>query len=424
MNGEPSIYIITNSFPEKKIMFNTYEFEYVLSNYKNAKILSFSRYDNEKNSKILSFSRTKNYHNENIINVNLLNGIKELIIPKRKKKIATHFTMFKHIKSRKLMEFAKNLYSYLLALSILRDVEFCDKDIVFSYWLTRSTRIAYYLNKLCGVNYICQGHGSDIYIYPPKNIKEILDTSKSVITVADKNKNYICEKFDIEKEKIKVFRLGVSSDFYSQILENDMRRTEKHSSGKTRFITISRYESEKGIDLLLESINLLVKNKKFNNNVEAIIYGDGSKYNDYLEYIERNSLQQHVKLNKWIDRENLVLELLKADCYILPSRSEGLPVALMEACAASLPIIATNVGGVSEIAIDGYNAILCKGEDASSISEGMWNFLNLDKGKVIDFSSNSLEVFKSNYILEENLKGKYDYISSHFNKELLIESNY
>ncbi|MGR5992086.1 glycosyltransferase [Bacillus paranthracis] len=117
-------------------------------------------------------------------------------------------------------------------------------------------------------------------------------------------------------------------------------------------------------------------------------------------------------LNRWIDRKKLIVEMNRADCYVLPSRSEGLPVALMEACAASLPIIATDVGSVSEIAIDGYNSILCRDISAEAISEAVLLFMRLDQEKIEEFSRNSNKIFEKDYRLEGNIIEKYDYIKN------------
>lgn len=320
--------------------------------------------------------------------------------------------MFKYIKSRNFVEFGKNVHSYLLALSILRMVDVSPKDSFFSYWLTRSSSIVFYLNKLVGNSYLCQGHGSDIYIYPPENIQKILDGSKGIITVANKNKEFLCKKYNLNEEKVEVFRLGVSRNFYNDIVEDKRNLINSDKRRKRRFITIARYETVKGIDLLLSAIKKISEHDSMKNDVEFVIYGNGSRYTEYHDYIKKHNLQKYVLLNKWIDRKKLIIEMNRADCYVLPSRSEGLPVALMEACAASLPIIATDVGSVGEIAIDGYNSILCKDVSAESISKAILSFMELDQEKIEKFSRNSNEIFEKDYRLEGNIIEKYDYIKS------------
>jgi glycosyltransferase involved in cell wall biosynthesis len=394
--GECSkIFVITNSFPEKKPLFSTNEFEYALKNYENIFITSFSKH------------KKSNIETGRIIFLSLFEGFKEIIFPKRVKKMSLHLINIKHIVSFNIKEMLKNIQSYFLALSIIRTTEINKNDLVFSYWLSRSSRIAFYLHNLIGTDYICQGHGSDIYIYPPDNIETILNNALKVITVGEKNKLYICKKYNISEDKVVVFRQGVANSFIELLMKD---RKKIKNKDKKVFLTVGNYESVKGIDLLLEAIKGLVKESRLLDKIEFRIYGSGSKFNDYKKYIKENNLSGYVHLNGWINRENLAEELKNVDCYILPSRSEGLPNVLMEASAASLPIIATNVGSVSEIAINGENAILINDVDSDGIREAILEFLKFSDERLNLMARKSYEIFKMNYKLEENLKDKYDYI--------------
>ena len=63
--------------------------------------------------------------------------------------------------------------------------------------------------------------------------------------------------------------------------------------------------------------------------------------------------------------------LNQLDIFVLSSLSEGLPLAVLEAMAAGLPIVSTRAGGVDEAAIDGVNAYLANPGDASGLAEAM-----------------------------------------------------
>jgi glycosyltransferase involved in cell wall biosynthesis len=68
-----------------------------------------------------------------------------------------------------------------------------------------------------------------------------------------------------------------------------------------------------------------------------------------------------------------------ANVFVLPSHSEGSPMALLEAMATGLPVVATNVGGVAEIARADENAVLVPGRDSRALAEGIRRVL-LDPG--------------------------------------------
>jgi glycosyltransferase involved in cell wall biosynthesis len=70
----------------------------------------------------------------------------------------------------------------------------------------------------------------------------------------------------------------------------------------------------------------------------------------------------------WGLRNDIEKILIASDVYCQTSRSEGIPLSMMEACMAQIPIVATNVGGVCEVAEHNTNALLSSNEDYKSIA--------------------------------------------------------
>jgi glycosyltransferase involved in cell wall biosynthesis len=64
-----------------------------------------------------------------------------------------------------------------------------------------------------------------------------------------------------------------------------------------------------------------------------------------------------------------------ADVFCLPSRFEGLPLALLEALAAGLPVCATRIDGVADVVVDGSEAVLVAPDDHGELADGLRRLL-------------------------------------------------
>jgi glycosyltransferase involved in cell wall biosynthesis len=116
-----------------------------------------------------------------------------------------------------------------------------------------------------------------------------------------------------------------------------------------------------------------------------IIIGDG-ELRTGLEKLARD-LGVEDKLLFLGDRRDVAELLAGMDLFVLPSTQEGHSISLIEACASSLPIIATNVGGNPEIVKDGINGLLTESNNVRALADKMEELL-LDKEKRERFGQN------------------------------------
>ncbi len=108
-------------------------------------------------------------------------------------------------------------------------------------------------------------------------------------------------------------------------------------------------------------------------NVRFVIVGDGPMDNYIKHYIaERNLSENFLMLGSRKD----VAEILPAfDVFLLTSRSEGLPRAMLEALAVKIPVVATDVGGIAELINGLKNGFLCSHGDTNCLAKGVLTLL-------------------------------------------------
>ena len=131
-------------------------------------------------------------------------------------------------------------------------------------------------------------------------------------------------------------------------------------------LSIGRLTYQKGHEFLVQAMS-----KVFSRfpNARAGICGDGPLRPQLEQQIREAGLSSHVTLlGAWEDISPL---LASADIFVLPSRWEGLSRALMEAMAAGLPAIATQVDGIKDLITDGVNGLLVPSEDAKGLENSI-----------------------------------------------------
>lgn len=115
----------------------------------------------------------------------------------------------------------------------------------------------------------------------------------------------------------------------------------------------------KGGEVLLEALPLL---RERSPSARIVLAGPGEPPHD---------LAANGQWQGWLDEERKRSALTEADAFVLPSLSEGMPVALLEAMANGLAIVASRVGGVPELLSDDRDAVLVAAGDATALADAM-----------------------------------------------------
>jgi glycosyltransferase involved in cell wall biosynthesis len=174
--------------------------------------------------------------------------------------------------------------------------------------------------------------------------------------------------------------------------------------GEFVFGFVGRLSDEKGVDHLLQAAESLVAQER---SARFIIVGDGPRRDDLLEATGSRGLTGKVD---FVGFQSDTAPWYEAfDAFVLPSLSEGTPMALLEAMAHGLPSVATAVGGVPQVVENGASGLLVPSADQSKMCEAM-RCLMTNAQLRAKLSQGAVELVRSSYGVDawiENVRSVY-----------------
>lgn len=240
---------------------------------------------------------------------------------------------------------------------ILSELDPEENDIyVYSYWMTGMALTAIMLSQDKDLNVkttFSRCHRFDVYEYASHNKyicyrKYILAHIGKIFAISDDAKQYLIRRYNfLDQSKIEISRLGT----FDHGIKIQKRNNVFH------VFSCSWLRPVKRVDMIFYALDSLPV------PIEWTHYGDGQQMDTLQKLIEKknNSLLQvnmpgAKKNTEVIEKYNNS----QVDVFINVSKSEGVPVSIMEALSFGKPVIATDVGGTSEIVFDGINGYLLK----------------------------------------------------------------
>jgi glycosyltransferase involved in cell wall biosynthesis len=189
----------------------------------------------------------------------------------------------------------------------------------------------------------------------------------AVFAVSERVRRHLIEVDRIDPARVQTIYNGLNLDDW-----NTAPRLAK-ASGEFLVTTVGNIRRVKGHDVFIKAAAAVVQQfpKAFFS-----IAGDVLEPEYFIELqalVQDLNLANHLRFDGGIS--NLRQYLAAADIFVLPSRSEGFSNAIVEAMAASLPVVATDVGGNAEAVKDGISGFLVPSEDPGALSAAMIRLL-------------------------------------------------
>lgn len=163
----------------------------------------------------------------------------------------------------------------------------------------------------------------------------------------------------VPAEKVSVIHNGIDFEFFS-------RSEEKTGNKQVKIGVVSRLAYEKNLKLLIKVFSKL---QKVFPGISLEIVGSGPQQASLELLVKQKKITKQVIFHGNLDREGVASFLQSIDIFALPTLSESFGIVLLEAGAAGVPVVATEVGGVPEVVKDKKTGLLCKPNDFNDFYE-------------------------------------------------------
>jgi glycosyltransferase involved in cell wall biosynthesis len=175
----------------------------------------------------------------------------------------------------------------------------------------------------------------------------------------------------VPERSLRLVHNGIVLDRYRRTGANGyLRELTGHSIPGPVLVSIGRLSAEKGHADLVEALGLVARR---GGRVSAVFAGDGPERERLERRIDELALRETVHLPGYISQPARILE--EADLMVLPSHTEGLPNAALEALMMEVPVLATRVGGTPEVITDGDTGRLVPARAPEAMASAIEEFL-------------------------------------------------
>ncbi len=220
------------------------------------------------------------------------------------------------------------------------------------------------LSRLVGLPTVLHLHGADFFDFHaglPRPARFVLRAciarAECVVVIGTAWRDRLVDELAVPLHRTRIVRNGVPA----------VPPVIRGGDGRAQLLFLGRIGARKGVPELIEAMaSVTLAGRAW----QATIAGDGDGA-ALAALVAEAGLQGRVALPGWLDPAQAALALSRADILVLPSRHEVMPVAILEAMAHGLAIVATPVGAIPEILQDGVNARLVPAGDAAALASAL-----------------------------------------------------
>lgn len=230
---------------------------------------------------------------------------------------------------------------------------------VHAHFSTNATAVAMLAEAMGGPGYSFTVHGPDEFFVPYANSLALkASRARFVACISHFCRSQVMALSDpAHWSRYRIVHCGVAPDLY--------RGESRAASGKD-VLFIGRLSQVKGMAVLIDAFARVAPQHP---DAQLALVGDGPERAALERQVEALGLAARVRFLGFVSQQRVAEELARSDVLVLPSFAEGLPVVLMEAGAAGMPVITTRIAGIPELVEDGVTGFVVPPGDMLSLAE-------------------------------------------------------
>jgi len=248
-------------------------------------------------------------------------------------------------------------------------------NVIHAHWILPAGLLAVLVGRMLNIPVVTTAHGGDAYSLSSTLFRWLkrYALKSSARWTSNTYATANASKQGISVGDAAIIPMGVDTDMFGSGERAIHRKGYKNTD--LIFLFVGRLVEKKGCDVLIKAFGRVLAQSP--DGVYLWVVGDGQLFEDLSKLAVKIGIHKRIIFFGRIENTSLPDIYAGADCFVLPSiengdgDTEGQGVVLLEAMAAGLPIVASRVGGVSEIVKDGQNGWLVEPADEVLLAEKM-----------------------------------------------------
>lgn len=266
--------------------------------------------------------------------------------------------------------------STLFSIQVLKRIR---PHLVHVHFAVPSGPLGYLIKKLYNIPYLITLHGGDVPGFLPEETDSVFRIIKPFTIPVWKEAEYVIAVSESLKELAEQAYPGVPV----LVIPNGIdvpsvppTFSRCKSGEKIRILFVGRFAKQKDPILFVKSINLLINMRNnLKNKIDVLMIGDGYLRPIVERYIKEFGLKNVIKILGWMNDTDVSEILAQADILVNTSRVEGFSLAVLQAMASGLAVVATNVPGNREVVQHGVTGLLASPGSASELASAICSLI-------------------------------------------------